>query len=720
MNWCTSLRGRDRGFTMVELLVVAVVVSIVSAIGVPVYLKHRGKAGVESVRHDAEQAGVALTTQVTGSGTLPSPNGAGGLNTSAIWGFKPSSPDNRLVEYMVSGDRFRLCVLNTAAAPDAWAVYASATGKVTSGTGTEPTGACDGNNTAPALAAEPTRGPSTPIASPSPTAIPTITPPPPGAPTGVSASTVLGENRARVAWGAVTNATGYKIYVDGSGTAAWSGTGTAAYVGSLADGAHTFRVTSVNANGESTLSTAASATIDSNDNVAGAHIISATIAAGATWTSADYSNLTATTQTGETTPTARTLWWRLTPTADATYTFDVVTPASGTAPASAPTVTVWRVASGSTAVPTTTPAIVTRGDFNPTGSQTSSGADPIVTVQTGADYLMRVAYPATTDTGRYRVQVTEGPAADMLAAPAAITQPAVGGSATVSAVNTFAGAQSGEDTNDISSMWFRSVKTTAGDITIDVTGAGFTPVITVWKTATTSTGSLGTPLATVTGTSLTLDDTAVAVNDNLRVRISATGTVRGSFSVKMSTTAVVIPPPSCATGTLNGPSWQPSSVSWTIPATATGVRVYMVNADNSETLLTTTTGTSATLPTHVRDGRYKGVRVVPYNGTGPATGCAYVATTTYVLPCPTAYSDPYSTTLQWFAVPGADNYRIYTHVYTVMGQPNVDAGTTTALSWSGMATTKYEYMVIAESARYSNATICGYTRYNTGGGGGTI
>lgn len=728
----TALGRRDHGFTLVELLTVAIVVSILSAVGVPVYLKHRNNAAEDSVRQDAESAGLALTAQVTGSGSLPSPNAAGGLDATSVWGFKPTTPDNRLVEYMVAEDRFRICVLNTAANPDAWAIYTSASGNVTSGTGTEPTGACDGNNTAPALGAEPTRGASTPIPTPSPTAIPTITPPPPGAPAGVSATTVLGESQARVAWGAVSGATGYKVYVDGSTTAAWTGTSLSTNIGGLSNGSHTFRVSATNTNGEGALSAQASATVDSNDNVAAADTISATIAAGATWTSADYSNATATTQSGETTPNARTLWWRLTPTAAATYTFDVIAPSSGTIPATAPTLTVWQVASGSTAVPATTPTIVTRGAYNPAGSQTSSGAAPIVTVQTGSDYLVRVAYPATTDTGKYRLSVTEGPAEDMLATPVAITQPAVGASNTVNGTNTYTGAEPSEPTDDISSMWYRTTKTTAGDIKVDVTGAGFTPVITVWNTTTTSTGALGTPLAKTTGTSLTVDDTTVALNESLRVRISATGSVRGSYAVKVSTIAAIEPVPSCASGiTYNGPTWQPTDVSWTIPSSATSAKVYLVNADSTETLLGTTSGNSVTFPTHVRDGRYKGVRVVPSNATGPATGCAMSAITTYVLPCPGSVVTPVSgslslATLEWEIVPGADSNDVYQRTYayntTPAGPDSAPSNYPTTTTSKSASQSKYEYKVMPRSARYASPGSCAYVRSGGtgGGGGGTI
>lgn len=191
---------RERGFTMIELLVVALVVSIITAVGVPTFVRHRANAKVDAVRSDAEQAGLALTAQVTGSGILPAALDAQG---SGVWGFKPTAP-NTVAEYKVDGDRFRICLRNSAASPTVWAIYASSTQKVTTGTGTEPTGACDGNTAGPDLDAEPVRGASTPIPTPTPTPVPTVC-------FNVVYSSEPGGNFAR--WTSFPGATGYHVYV---------------------------------------------------------------------------------------------------------------------------------------------------------------------------------------------------------------------------------------------------------------------------------------------------------------------------------------------------------------------------------------------------------------------------------------------------------------------------------------------------------------------------
>lgn len=537
----TSARNRERGFTLIELLTVAIVVGVLAAVSTPIFLRHRDKATVESVRKDAEQAGLALTAQVTGSGTLPAT-----LNpdTPNVWGYKASSPNNRLVEYAVAEDRFRICILNAVANPDAWAVYTSATEKVTSGTGTEPTGACDGNPSAPALAAEPTRGPSTPIPTPTPTAIPTVDVPVP-VPTGVSATTVMGESRATVTWGAVSGATGYRIYVDGSTTPAWSGTAASANVPSLSNGSHTFRVSAMRDTRESDLSTSASATVDSNDNIAEAHTATGTISVASNWVSANHSNATATVQSGETTPTARSLWWRFRPTTIGTYDFTTIPASDGSAAPASPVVTVFKVPSGSTAVPSPNPTVLTRGFYNPDGSQTASGEAPLVTVQSGYDYLVRVSTPTTTDTGTFRVRVTRGPGADMLASPTMISQPGVGFSNSTANTSINAGAEAGETGANRSSVWYGMQKVRNTDIKFEVTGNGFTPVITVYASSATSPGSLGAPIKSLTGTTLTLTDAEVPYGTHLRIRVSASSGTPSAFTLNVSSISAVAPLPSC-------------------------------------------------------------------------------------------------------------------------------------------------------------------------------
>jgi prepilin-type N-terminal cleavage/methylation domain-containing protein len=223
--------------------------------------------------------------------------------------------------------------------------------------------------------------------------------------------------------------------------------------------------------------------------------------------------------------------------------------------------------------------------------------------------------------------------------------------------------------------------------------------------------------AIVTGTS-------IVVNDPAPDYWAWTVEARGPGFTNDLCPVPPMPKPSCATGmSFGGPAWQPTSVIWVNPANSTGTRIYMVMADGTTQLWTTSTGTTATLPTHVRNGTYQGVKIIPFNAAGEATGCTWLATTTYVVPCPSAYVS--GTTLYWTPPSGARASNVYSRVYAgYMGStsPGADALVTsnTMATTQAISTTKFEYKVTAlPIAGYTAATACSYYRYYSGGTGGT-
>lgn len=628
----TSARNRERGFTLIELLTVAIVVGVLAAVSTPIFLRHRDKATVESVRKDAEQAGLALTAQVTGSGTLPAT-----LNpdTPNVWGYKASSPNNRLVEYAVAEDRFRLCILNTVANPDAWAVYTSATQKVASGTGTEPTGACDGNPSAPALAVEPTRGPSTPIPTPSPTAIPTVTPPdgytcitftsaagatadkqnlswsavsnangyrvktyrdgvlqgativsgtstvvddpapynwqwtvdargpgftnnpcpaptytpdPPNAPTGVTATALLGESRATVTWSAVSGATGYSVYLDGSSSPAWNGTATSATLPNLTNGPHSVQVSTLKNGLESVKSGSASFTISSNDMFAQAVAITApsdTLAPTESYVSPNYSNATATTQSGEAAAGVRSMWWTV-EVNGGNAVVDVLAPTDGSASVASPRITIFRLNSGGyapdlSAVPTANPP-----GYDPV-VMTSDGAalgDPSEVLNTPllatANYAIRVTTNDTTSAGagKFRLRVRVAPYVDKNTyASTVISGPTAFGSVDSAVVdNTLAGRNSGEEGTGRASIWFRYQANYGGYLKATVlasdgsTAVPFSPEVSIFASS-----SSGTLHAKEDGT-IAHSSTPMTAGSIYYIRVSVSSVApngRGQFKVRL-------------------------------------------------------------------------------------------------------------------------------------------------------------------------------------------
>lgn len=567
-----ATRSHDRGFTLVELLVVCLVTSIITAIGVPVFLRHRANAKLDAIRSDAEQAGLALTAQVTGSGMLPTTLNAQG---DGVWGFKPTPP-NTVVEYKTQGDRFRLCVANTTATPRPWAYFESATGQVTSGTGTEPTGACDGDTTAPALANEPTRAPSTPYPTPaavteSPTPTPTPTPAtPPSAPSGVTVAYINGESRATVSWGAVATATQYAVYLDGSATAKWTGSTPTATLTGLSSGARSVTVSASTSGAESALSSAVNFTVVNNDLYADAATVPV-LGSADTYTTSDFSNATADAQSGEPTNSGRSLWWTFRVTNSRAYTFTVLNPADGTARIANPRVTVYRLgATTPNPLPASNPPAYDPVTVNLAGALGATGGQAMAVGLENNDYIaVRVSTDDTTaaGSGKFRLRVDGAPYFDHSSSAVALTAPAPGND-TLSAIydNTFAGRERGEAGTGRATVWFKFTAQGSGSLTAELSAiSGTQPSeLTLFSTPN------GSPLTTQGSGVLTANVTA-GTNYWLRLALPASAadlSGRGQFRVRLSQ------PPSCFDVNYSGMG----QVDWSTPAFT--VNSYEVTISN--------------------------------------------------------------------------------------------------------------------------------------------
>jgi type IV pilus assembly protein PilA len=60
MEFPTTRRGSDAGFSMVELLVVIIIIGVLAAIAIPLYLDHQAKASDAAAQSDAMNLGTMV------------------------------------------------------------------------------------------------------------------------------------------------------------------------------------------------------------------------------------------------------------------------------------------------------------------------------------------------------------------------------------------------------------------------------------------------------------------------------------------------------------------------------------------------------------------------------------------------------------------------------------------------------------------------------------